>query len=102
MMKVAESEVEEAQRILEEVTERARRVKEFNLMDDLKNALENLSDVRSKIKTVESLKEQDDALTRAVNDLTIQVKAELTARRKQRDRENELLSQLSKYLDNWA
>lgn len=69
---------------------------------DVKQALNNLEDVKNRITKLEALNTSQNELTNAINKLTIRIDNELVARRKMRDRESEILDKLGKYLDNWA
>ena len=96
-----ESKIEVAKKELTEVEAKVRRIREAGLMESLVDALDRLESVKAGIRRLEALGAGQDELTRAVNDLSIRVDAEVVARKQQRERENELLAKLGKYMDNW-
>lgn len=96
-----EQELNVARAVIEEVERKVRKVKETSLVESLVEALEGLDAVKSDIRQLQNLRENYDALVRAINDLTVQVNAEISSRDVQRSKENELLDQLKTYIANW-
>jgi hypothetical protein len=96
-----EEELQTTQQELSALKERVTRIKTLGLMESLAVALENLDGVKEDVKRLESVREGQDALVRAINDLTVQVSAEISSRQAQRSKENELLDQLKQYIANW-
>ena len=96
-----EEELELAQQELDNARKRVEKVKEKSLLENLAEALNGLREVKADIKELNVLESGVDALTKAVNDLSIRVDNELLARKSQREKENRVLNELSKYMSDW-